>query len=390
MKLLFTRASLVFALLLTVVAGLLCVPEVHAAIGAVDPRVTVGMVAGITLDIFRSDVFKTSTMTAALRRVPYLPQFISAKNLFQPKPLRTEDFWLEMINGKLRLIQTTPRGAPAPQQTRDKRNARAFSTVRIAKDDVIRASELLGVRDFGEETALMQVQREVLQRQEGLRRDYLLTREYQQLGALQGKVLDADGTVIEDFYDAFDIAEPTPIVIDISDLNADDGAFRQLCADIRETMWRKGKGSFLPNSRVGTLCGTDAFNKIIKLKEVRDSYKGYQAAAELRGALPDSFEFGGILWEKYIGTDPDQPNGHSVNIADDEIKFYPINAPGVFEVAYSPGEKFDHLGTLGQEYYAYVVPDKPEENEKADLQFRAYQLPYCTNPEMLASAVVQD
>lgn len=385
MKTLLSRANILFAAMCAVVIGVLfsISPEAHAGMPSGDfmPYLAI---AGITLDVFNSDVFKMRSLTGALRKIPFLPQTIAAKNLFEPVPLRTEEFWIEEESGTLKLIGTTPRGAPAPKAVRDKRKARGFTTVRIAKDDVLRASELLGVRAFGSETEEMQAFAEVLKRQMALRDQYLYTHEYHLLAAMQGKMLDADGTVIYDWFTEFGITEPTALTIDISNLNTTEGSFRTFCTELRRTMRRAAKGALPANFRIGALCGDTAYDDLLELKEVRNTFLNTPAAAELRGQAPDMFQFGGVTWENYVGSD----DNTEIAIADDEIKFYPIGAPGIFQLMLAPGEKFADLGSMGQEYYAEAIPDM-QTDEKVDIKFRAYQMPICTRPEVLQKAVVQ-
>jgi len=164
-----------------------------------------------TIDIFRNNAFSCVSLVDAVERVPYAPNFLgSIPNLFVDRPVRTLTVAVEERNGVLGVIQTTPRGAPLPQRTNEKREIRDFRTVRIAEGDRIMASEIQDIRAFGSETELMQVMDEVTRRYAGptgIKARIELTWEYHRLGAVQGIVYDADNSEIIDWFDAFGITQ---------------------------------------------------------------------------------------------------------------------------------------------------------------------------------------
>ncbi|MCD1621247.1 major capsid protein, partial [Salipiger manganoxidans] len=67
----------------------------------------------------------------------------------------------------------------------------------------ITADDIDNIRAFGSETEMMQAQDEVLNRQEELRGSIDITREWHRARAIQGSVLDADGSELVDLFDKF-------------------------------------------------------------------------------------------------------------------------------------------------------------------------------------------
>src|SRR5690554_2829695 len=80
----------------------------------------------------------------------------------------------------------------------------------------------------------------------------------------------------------------------------------------------------------------------------------------------EQFTYGGIRWVNYRGTD----DGSKVAVNTDEAKFYPVDAPGAFLMAYSPGEFFDTINLPGQDVYSLVIPDQ-KRNAFVTLRFTA-------------------
>ena len=130
------------------------------------------------------------------------------------------------------------------------------------------------------------------------------------------------------------------------------------------------------------MCG-DAFWDPTSHPEVVKTYYNWAAAADLRnghGQEWSSFRYGEITFVNYRGTD----DGSTLGVGTDKCKFFPLGA-GIFRWAMSPGEQFDHLGTLGQDTYSSMVIDR-DRNSWADVEAYSYPLPVCTMPQALYQA----
>jgi hypothetical protein len=338
------------------------------------------------IDIFNNNAFSMTSITEALNNVPFQPTRLGDLNIFLPKPVRTTSVSVEEKNGTLSLISTSPRGAPLDEKARDKRKIRDFRTVRIAKHDRLTADEIQGIRAFGSESELMQVVDEVNIRMNGpsgLMRDVELTWENMRLGAVQGIVVDADGTtVINDWFDEFGINQAAEINFDLTAASPADGAVRKKCTQVVRQMMKAASGAWIPGrTQVHALCGDAYWDDLTANAEVRQTYLNTQQAVELRGGLAyESFSYGGIVWENYRGTD----DGSAVAIHTDKAKFFPVNS-NAFQVAWSPAETFDYVNTPGQSVYGMVLPDD-KRNAFVDLEVYSYPLFMCVRPAMLQRA----
>ena len=332
-----------------------------------------------TMDIFNSNAFSAVEMTRAVEKIDYLPMLLGSMNLFEPVPLRVTSVSIEARDRTLSLIQTSKRGAPISQQTSDKANVRNFNTVRVAKGDAIYAAEIQNIRAFGTESELKQVATEVAYRQSKLRMDMELTHENMRLGAIQGIVKDADGSTLFDWYSEWGVTQPTEINFA---LNVATTEAREKCAAVSRAMQRAAKGAWLPTTRIIGLADDTFFDDLVKHASVKDTYKNWQAAADLRAPQAfESFRFGGIDFINYRGTD----DNSTVAVAAGKCKFFPMGAPGVFQVAWAPGESFDLVNRPGQPVVSWIVPDR-DRNTKVDVELYSYPLYVCTRPLMLQRA----
>jgi hypothetical protein len=338
-----------------------------------------------TLDIFKQDAFRLTSMLQAIRATDYLPGRLGSMGIFTPNPVRTETVAIEKLGETLALIQTSQRGAPLDQRKTEKRNIRDFRTVRIAEADRIMAAELANIRAFGTESELMQVQAEIARRLSGpagLESKVELTLENMRLGAVQGIVLDADGSTIYNWFDEFDVTQPTELDFDLDNSSPASGAVRKKCNEVVRAMMKAAKGVWTPGTQVHALCGDAFWDDLTAHSEVRQTYLNTQQAADLRnGNAYETFAYGGIVWENYRGTD----DGTTVAINTDKAKFFPVNAPGAFLEVFSPGERFEHIGQLGERIYPMIVPDR-DRDMYADIEVYSYPLHICTRPLMLRRA----
>ena len=336
-----------------------------------------------TMDIFDANAFTTFSMTQALNREPYLPQFLGSLNLFESEPVMTDKIAIEERTSKLSLIQTSPIGAPPIEITGERRKIRDFRTVRIATKVRVTASEIRNVRAFGSESELMTIQADLARRMANQRRAMELTHENMRLGAVQGIVVDADATVLNNWYTEFGVTQPTEIDFDLDAASPASGVVRKKCAQVVRAMQTAAQGAWVPGlTSVMGIAGDAFWDDLIAHTEVRQTYLNTVAASDLRqGSAYETLSYGGITFLNYRGTD----DGSTVAVGTDKCKFFPVGAPGLFKVAWSPAEPFDWVGTPGQPIYAIPIRDK-DRNAWFTVEMYSYPLYVCTTPLMLQSA----
>lgn len=337
-----------------------------------------------SLDIFNQDAFSTIQLTDAIDKFPYHPQALGQLNIFEPNPVRNTALAVEQRQGQLVLIPFSERGQEGTQRTTEKRQMRYFDIPRLMTSDTIYANELQNIRAFGTESEFMQVQAEVARRLSGpagLTANIEYTWEFQRLAAIQGLALDSDGTVLYNWFDEFGITQPDATAFNLSAGTAN--SLRPIINGIKRTMARKSQGAFTPSTRVYALCGDTFYDEFVNHPDVIRTFLNWNDAAQLRGnqgAAFDSFDFAGITWLNYRGSD----DNSTLKIPDAEVKFFPVGAPGVFRVAYAPGESFEWVNTPGKPMYVMPIQDR-DRNSFWKMEVYSYPLHICTRPEVLLS-----
>lgn len=340
------------------------------------------------LAIFNRDEFSMTSLSAAIQRAPYVPQLLGQMGIFTPDRSRTTTITVEEKGGVLSLIKSSQRGAPIEEGQGEGRRVKHFSTVRLARGKTLYAHEIQNIRAFGTTSELQAVQDEVadiMNGKTGLRAAMELTHENMRLGAVQGKVLDADGSELFNWYSEFGIKQPDEINFSLASATADGGEIRKKCNEVVRAMMRASHGAWLPGQTyAAALCGDNFFDDLVGNPETRSTYLNQQEASDLRndvGQAFGTFKYGNILFINYRGTD----DKSTVAIGSDKCHFFPVGAPEAFKAGFSPAEFLPFVNTPGQDVYALIVPDK---DRQAWVRPEVYSYPLfmCTRPGMLLRA----
>lgn len=340
----------------------------------------------ITMDIFKDDAFKARTMTAALDKMAYQPRYLSSlPGLITDVPVRTRQIMIEQRSNGARLIQTSAVGAPLPNRNREKANLRGFETVRIAEESTIWASEVEGMRAFGSETELETAQKEVALRQKLLNADLDLTHEYHLMQLVnQGKFVDADGTVLVDWYEQWGETADAEVDFDLDDATPEQREVYQKCVDMERAISRSLETLGITEVNIHANCSDGFYDALTKHPEVTKTFDNWQAAQQLRnehGRPWQAFRYGNIWFHNYRGTADKR-----VAIPDGEAKFFPVGA-GIFQRALAPHQNWEFINTMGRPLYAQMIYDMSGHNEWVKTELYRYPLYICTMPKALRRGV---
>ena len=331
------------------------------------------------LDIFRDDAFGVVPLTDAINKVKFVPGRIGQLNLFQETGVATTSIALEDRDGVLTLVAPTPRGGPGTTLDKTKRNLRALNVPHFEINDAVMAEEVQGVRAWGSESATETVMTKVMERMQTHSQSHEATHEYARIGAIKGTVTYADGSTL-DLFDAFDVSQLTEVDFDLDNASPASGALRKKCASVMRSIAGVLEG--IPFGAAHALCGDAFFDDLIAHPEVRATYDGWSAAAELRqgyvqgGLSYGAFPFGGIMWENYRGQ-----VGGTAFIDTNKCHIFPLGVPGLFRSYYAPADYIETVNTLGRRLYTkqYEMPNG--KGIHLDTQMNALDI--CTRPNVL-------
>lgn len=340
----------------------------------------------ITMDAFRGDAFSAVSLTQAVDKLGYVPQFLGTiPGLFVDTPVRTTSVWIEERSNGPALIQTTERAAAPKVRGAEQRGARAFKTKALGEGSRIMADELQNIRAFGSETEMKTLMSELARRQLLIKNDIELTKENWRLSCIQGVLKDADGSTLYDWNAEFAQAQAAEMNWDLQNVAPASGIIRQTCNTVTRRITRKLLGLGGSNIRIMAICGDKFWDAFTAHPEVRQTYLNWAAAADLRGGNAwKTFDFGDITWANYRSTDDgDTTDTPVVGVPSTRAKFFPLNA-GIFQFAYAPPPRFEFVNTLGLPTYSWMVLDE-KRDMWADCETFSYPLAVCTMPGALQS-----
>lgn len=286
--------------------------------------------------------FSLETLTAAINEIPHLPTQLGDSGLFEYDGVATLTVDVEKEGHTLSLVPTAVRGAPGSAIGRSSRNVRPFRLVHLPLADQILADEVQGVRAFGttEQPEPLQARLNKVLQIGQQRMDYTL--ENMRVGALKGIVYDSDGsTVLHDFFTEFGVSQNTLDMV----LDSAATEVRAKCDEALELIDDELGGAMMTGAVC--YCGKDFWRTLITHKTVKESYLGQAEAAQLRGAMPNSFDFGGIEFRRYRGK-----VAGTAMIGDNDGYVVPTGVPGLLIGRYGPANYNETVNTMGLPMYA--------------------------------------
>lgn len=346
--------------------------------------------AELTLDIFNNDAFANASMTAFVNQnIPFIPGFLGSLGIFTGQGVYTKTVAFDDEDGNLTMISTTPRGSAPEQSKNTKGKTRHLDTVRLAREAVIYADQVAGVRQLGTASQLQTAERLVYKRIEGpvgLKAALGYTLEHFYLGATDGVVYDADGTtVLWDYFAHYGVSRPAALDFAFSTATSDGGTIAKQCMALKRQMVGALNGFPTPaGARIVVLCGDNFFDAAYTNKEV---VKARQTGATGRSDASDiisqnkaysSFEYGGVTWVNYRGSED-----ASVAINTDVARAFMVGVPGLFQTYFSPADTWDFVNTEGLPSYLIQRRERQTESARA-FEIQSNPLAMCLRPKSLA------
>ena len=349
------------------------------------------------IDIFNQDAFSAASLTQGIYQVPNTYGRLNQLGLFRPEPVATRAGIVVIENGVLNLLPTRPVGGPASLGTRGKQKPIPFYVLHIPHDDAVFASDVqnmlaLGqinggglVNGVGLETVQGFLDRKLIT----MRNKHAITLENLRVGAIKGRILDSDGSVLLDLFQTFGATEQ---VFDFKFGTTGVGAVdvNGMCQSITGYMEDNLLGETMTG--VQALCSPEFFRGLISSPNVKDAYKFYQAGLQpLRDDVRKGFRFGGIEFEEYRGAasylqEDGTRSAAQRFIPAGDARFFPIGTTDTFVNYWCPP---DFWGAVNQapdaaDAEVFVAPLEPMEFGKGmKIHTESNPLPFVKRPALL-------
>lgn len=313
-------------------------------------------------------VLSFDALNAYINNLPRIVTRLGDMGLFQEEGLvGTTIVKIGLENNKLTLVPNVPRGAPGQPRGLDRGKVKLLETAHLPQRSTVMADQLLGVWDPADPNGT-NVAAVVNKLQAVHKRDLDYTIEYHRMGALQGKLLDADGSVILDFYDEFGVQKVTIGM----ELNKADTKVRSKTVSIKRAIEDKLGG--VPYTGIHVLCSAGFFDALIDHPDVEEAYKRWQDGAALRSDLRKGFVFGDVIFEELPGS-----TGGKLAIPDNEAIAFPLGVPDMFLTRFAPADYLETVRGVGLPYYSKTA--KLRMDKGIELESQSNPLNINTRPD---------
>lgn len=319
-----------------------------------------------SLDILNDDAFSVATLTAAVNEQPETPSILGDEGLFEDGGVSTTTIQVEKKGNVLSLVSAKERGSAGQTGARTARDLTPFNLVHLPQSGVILADSIQNKRAFGSESEVQMVQEEVVSELAKLKANNDATIEYQRMGAIKGRILDADGTtVLENLYDRFGLTQNSTQL----KLATAATKVRGIIVKAKRELSKSLGAALVTQWRCK--CSPSLFDALVDHPEVVKAYERHLDGAALRDDVSDEFLFAGVRFSVYDAT----VDGKDF-IADGEAYIYPLGVPGMFITRFGPADYMEVVNSKGLPYYA--KQERMKFDKGVDLELQSNTISLCT------------
>ena len=320
------------------------------------------------------NVFSLTTLAEAIRILPNNYGKVNTSGLFKERPVNTRTIMIEIKNGVLNLLPTKPIGAPGSELNRGLRNVRSLIVPHIPVHDVILPQEIEGIRGFGKEDQVAALSDIVAEHLQAAKDKFFITKEYHRVRALQGSVLDADGsTVLFNWYTEF-LMKQQSYEFDFTG-TADP---KITILNLKRYLETHLKGETMTGVHV--YCDKDFFDALTSFSVTKTAFERYQDGVLFRSDSRNRFEYCGVVFEEYEGTADDRDGVAHKFIASKEAYAFPLGTQQTFRTYFAPANRFSTINKPGQELY---VQSRMRDDESGiDMWFETNPIHVVLRPEL--------
>lgn len=308
----------------------------------------------------------------AMTASPSIPSRLLSSGLFREKNLTSTSVMIEFADGVFNLVPNRSRDEAPNIKAYGKGSVlRTFNVPHLPLLTTIRGAQIQDVRKIGSKDALLSNAQVIADEIAEHRDSHDLTIEHLMLGAVKGKILDADGkTIIYDLFDEFGISEPETS-IKFSNKTTDIGAV--IVQTLR--MMKKGLKGYV-SSGATVLCSPGFFDKLISHESTRDAWRTYKQNELQRQTPNETFTWNGMCFEVYdaeIDGVPMITDGHAhAFLTGMQRGFVRYNAPSVM---------LSEANKIARPFY--ISTEMLEHNRGVSIYTEANPLPLCLRPGTL-------
>ncbi len=338
----------------------------------------------LVIEGFTDREFSVRELSDSINIVPNKYGLITQMGIFPaPQPLSTTYVALERQNWTLNLLPATERGGPGSKGSVGKRDRKLFEIPQITHEDSVKVADVQNLRAFGSMAPKM-LEDLVNEKLVTMANKFYVTHEWYRVNALQGKILDSDGSVMLDLFSEFNITQA------VAAFGAPGANIPHLLRTIKRYIERSLKGEVM--SGVIAIASPEFMEMLFADSDIKAAYnaamQSWQAFIALNPTLSDrrfSFTVQEITFVEYPATfnAPNQDGTFTSRrgIPSGDCLFIPVGTLSTARQYVAPGDFEEAVNMPGKLLYAKEARDKF--GRWRDLLTQSNFLPLWNRPELL-------
>jgi hypothetical protein len=342
------------------------------------------------IDYLNAPEFADDKLTESINIPPYQTGRPAQLGIFSDEPIATTYVKLGYTSEEITIIPARERGGESNLNMRGDRQGVMIEIPHFPLDDKITPSDLQNILAWGEE-AVFETLGGVLNRKLGsIRSKHDATHSHLDWGALNGMVIDAEGKLLLDLYDKFEI-EQTVISFDLGVATTDISAKnREAKAAVRKAL--RGTAS----SGMIALAGPAFFDQYVAHKWVRESLQNYPTAAvnPSRDDVQDTFTFSGLRLERvdeeFNYRRPDGTLLARPAVADDEAVLIPLGTPHFKRFIAPPDTIADANRAPRPTDKIFISTEDLKHGKGREVHSESNVMPICTRPDLMVKLKLEE
>lgn len=330
------------------------------------------------------DNWRLRELTTSFEQIPVVPQLVSDLGLFKGRGIATSQAAVERREQEFNLIPESEPGSPAEMVDRDRRGVVTFQIPEHKQMTPIYEEDIQDRRAFMSDNMPMPREEEELLALMKHRRRIDITYEALRVSALQGILLNSDGTTRYNFFTEFGVSQQT----ETFNLDVDTEEITDHCQSVHEKI-DSAIGSADAWSGILALCDTAFFNAVRAHPLVKDKFVNVPDVAQLRDAgVGIRFEYGGIIFQSYHRSVTDSAGVSRKLIPANTALAIPLGTQTIFEEVWAPLSLRGLANTRGLRSYAWEQTDTDDPTKPTVLATGMRPFPYVTRPDAVVKLVL--
>jgi len=335
------------------------------------------------LDYLSAPEFTPDRLTETINVPPYRTGRPSQLGIFADTPIATTFVRLGLAEDEITIIPARERGGENNLNMRGGRQAVFVGIPHFPLDDAITPSDLQNVLVFGADRVFETLAGVYDGKLTTIRSKHEATWSHLDWGALNGLILDAEGKVLLDLYDTFELSQATVnFALDVAttDVAAKN---REAKAEVRKQL--RGAAT---NGAVA-LAGPDFFDRYVSHQKVTEALKAYRGttADPGRDDIEDTFTFAGLrlerIDEEFQYRQSDGTFLSKKAVADDEAVLVPLGTPYFRRYIAPPDTIADANRAPVPGDKIFVSTDDLPHGKGQAIHTESNLLPICTRPQIM-------